>query len=46
VRKEQIIVKGKGLMQTYWCEPDDNASFIQETISLIHADVAAEMKAD
>lgn len=37
-------MKGKGLMQTCWCEPADNASFIRETISLMHADETAEVK--
>jgi hypothetical protein len=29
-REDKIIVKGKGMMQTYWCEPTID-SFIEDT---------------
>lgn len=30
-RKEQIVAKGKGVMQTYWCEPNAVPSFIDDS---------------
>ena len=29
-RKERIVAKGKGMMQTYWCEPSVRSSSVDE----------------